>query len=349
MAATLLSSELIYYAPVVRSSDGANGGLMSINQITSGGLHNLFDPVTESERTVGSVKYYKIFMKAASVASPPNNVLLNPIVYLDLTTPGEDRVVIFPATHDNTQADITGSENYYGAGLLDADIATGGTVLVVNVESGGGADVAFRDSAWIRITNKSNPAGAGNTQIVQLESSSGAAYSTDQVTLTLKAGSTFTSDFLASNTKVSSVITKDDNITASSGLDILPVGEVTGSTTASGSYDENFLYGDSIGTVFDSWTITFSDASNFTCVGSLSGSVGGGSTGSAFEPDNGDFSRPFFSIQPTFWSGTWANGDTISIDTRPAAIPVWMKRIVPAGSAATAGNQSRIATEGSSN
>ena len=124
-----------------------------------------------------------------------------------------------------------------------------------------------------------------------------------------------------------------------------------GESSASGTYDEttNPPVLDAIGSIEQSWTITFTDATNFTCVGDIVGSIGSGSIGGGdFAPNNTDFSKPYFTLADVGWAGTWANGDTVSFTSHPASSPVWLKRTVPAGANSLSGNKVIPAISGES-
>ncbi len=106
-------------------------------------------------------------------------------------------------------------------------------------------------------------------------------------------------------------------------------------TSTSGTYDESsyppVLYND--GAEEDSWTITFTSASAFTCSGANAGSVGSGQITEDFSPTNPDTGQPYFTIDKDGWGGSWANGETVEFDTHPAAVPMWLKEVVPAATA----------------
>ncbi|MBF0310825.1 MAG: type II toxin-antitoxin system HicB family antitoxin [Magnetococcales bacterium] len=83
---------------------------------------------------------------------------------------------------------------------------------------------------------------------------------------------------------------------------------------------------DHIAGIEQTWTITFTSATDFTCAGDTVGSVGTGSRNSAFAPTNPDHARPYFTLPATGWGGTWASGNILSFKTHPATIPIWEKR-----------------------
>ena len=111
-------------------------------------------------------------------------------------------------------------------------------------------------------------------------------------------------------------------------------------TTASGTYDESTypveLNND--GAEEDSWTITFTSATAFTCSGLYAGSVGAGNIVTDFAPTNPNTGQPYFTLRSAGFGGTWTGGDTIQFQTHPSALPAWWKEVVPAATAAENNN-----------
>jgi hypothetical protein len=100
--------------------------------------------------------------------------------------------------------------------------------------------------------------------------------------------------------------------------------------SASGTFDEikPTLY--NLGTVEDTWTITFTSSTAFTCSGTVEGSVGTGSINAQFAPTNSNVGQPFFTIPTNAWGGTWAANDTAQFKSHPAAAALWVREVVPA-------------------
>ena len=73
--------------------------------------------------------------------------------------------------------------------------------------------------------------------------------------------------------------------------------------------------------------------SDFAVAGDTLGSVGSGNIASNFAPTNPDFGAPYFTLPSAIWGGAWASGETFTFQTHPAALPLWLKRVVPAGAA----------------
>lgn len=111
-------------------------------------------------------------------------------------------------------------------------------------------------------------------------------------------------------------------------------------TSASGTFDDTTypMPLSNQGAEQDDFTITFLTGSTFSCAGIKSGSVGSGSTGSAFAPNNPESGTPYFTIPSAVWGGTWIADDTVTFTTSPAAMPIWWKEDVPASTPAEPDN-----------
>ncbi len=111
-------------------------------------------------------------------------------------------------------------------------------------------------------------------------------------------------------------------------------------TSASGTYNESSYPPvlSSTGTVNDTWTLTFTSDTAFAVVGASEGAAGSGYTTSDFAPLNPATGTPYFTLQTGGWGGAWANGDTIVFSTRPSAVPVWIRQVVPPGTPAISHN-----------
>jgi len=102
-------------------------------------------------------------------------------------------------------------------------------------------------------------------------------------------------------------------------------------TSTSGVFGETKVSLFNYGTEYDTFTIEFSDATNFTVTGSRLGVLPSGSINSVYSPNNPKTSTPYFSIDINAWSGTWTAGDTVVFTTIPAQKAIWWKEVVPAG------------------
>jgi len=99
-------------------------------------------------------------------------------------------------------------------------------------------------------------------------------------------------------------------------------------------------------TVTDSWTLTFSDATNFSVTGTNTGSVGSGDINTDFQPANG--SSYYFMIDKDGWGGSWAAGETVTFTTTHAGKGYWAKEVTPAAIASYSNNTTGLAWRGES-
>lgn len=327
---SIVSAELVWRKSATISDAGSNGGVMSATASTSGVKNNIFPDVPQSERTAGSDKYRKMFIH---VANDDDLTLVAPKVFVETRTPGDDAVTLFAATQSDTQSGITGAEQKYGMGTLNGTVSALATTIVVDVEDWANLPI-FADAMVIRISDKTDINDAVNNE--EYATISGApSVNVNEITLTLAAG--LTNGYTAGVTKVSSVYEPGD---VSASADNVVV-------TGSGSFVSGIVL-DSIGSIEDSWTLTFDTATNYTVVGSATGSVGSGTVGGDFSPNNSDYTKPYFTIQSSGFSGTFTASDTITFDTHPASVPVWYYRKVPAGANSLSGNSVIVAIDGES-
>lgn len=327
---TILRAEMKFYKSTTVGDTSANGGRMSSNQIASGAAANVFPSVDNAERVAGSTKYRKV---SAKVANDADETLANARVFLDKQSTGEDVVTFFPGTQTDTQAAITGSEDQYGCGVLDTNVSVSATEVEVLCEPDN-TDI-FRDGEVIRISDKTDiDDEAGNEEFVTIVGTPDVV--DDLVTITFTPA--LENAYLASVTRVASVYEYGDVEVA--------VDNFVVDSAGSGDYDDAFLTGDAIGGIEQTWTLTFTNATTFDIEGDTVGSQGTGTTGAGASPNNPAFTKPYFVLDNDGFSGTWQAGDTIVFQTHPAAVPLWMKRIVPAAAAPTAASTAVLVMDG---
>jgi len=327
---TITASEIRWYKSANVSDLSSNGGGLSKNEIITGVRNNLFPDVTQGERNAGSTKYRKVFIK---VANASNLAGVNPKVMVENMSTGDDSITIFPATQSDQQSALAGTERQYGCGQLNADVASNATDFYVMTEN-----VALnylRNGDTIRISDKTTIADALNNEEYATISGS-PSYSGNIAHVTITAGLSY--GYAAAATRVASVLSPAD-IQGS-------VGTPT-PATALGTFDNGTypILHDSIGSIYQTVTLTFSSATAFSAVSSVLGSLGTGNITTNFAPNNADFSKPYFTLNKNAWGGTWANGETLTFLVTPAALPLWYKRVVPAGAAAISSDNTTIAID----
>jgi hypothetical protein len=318
------ADEILYYKSLVVSDAAGNGGRMSANEIVDGAARNVFNTVGESERTAGSTKYRKVFIKVANDDDLPGS---EPKVVLDRYTLGDDIVTFIPGTQTDVQSAIAGTQ--YGAGKLDANVVATATTLDILVEDG--TNHTFVNGASIRISDMADVQASGNEEFVTI--SGAPSVLGDVVSITFTPA--LANNYSASNTYVQRVYTPPADVEAT--IDNVVV------TSAAGTFDDDFLLPDAIGGIEDVITATFTSATAFTLVGAVAGALGVGSVGAGAAPVNADFGKPRFVIQSAGFGGTFVAGNTIVFQTHPAAVPIWLKRLVPAGAGPFTANECVLA------
>lgn len=328
----ILTTELkVFRSAQVSNTAAANGGRASYNEAVSGVNNNLFPDVSQAERTAGATHFRKAFFKNLNAA---NLTLFAARCFVENYTPGDDAAYFHAGAQDDLQSALTGSEDLYGAGKLDADVIAGATSITVLLENS--SVQFFKNGQMIRISDKANVDAAGNEEFVTIN---GAPSLLGSV-VTLSITPALANGYDADNTRVSNVYSFGD-LKGSPSL-------VVASTVGNGDYDNvtQPIVVPNVGGVYDDWTLTFTSSTAFTCTGTREGAQGSGSTLADFSPNNPATGTPFFTVKSAGFSGTWQAGDTLTFRTTPAHIPLWLKRIVPAGAGALAGDKVIVAIDG---
>jgi len=329
---SIQQSELkLYRAAQNSNTSSANGGIASYTEVVSGVNNNLLPDVSQAERVAGLTTFRKVFYKNGNSSDLS---LLNSRVFIENYTPGDDAVYIHAGNDSGLQSALTGNEDLYGCGKLDSNVIASATTLDILIEQS--AVHWLRDTDVIRISDRSTIDGSGNEEFVTVSGTP--TYNGSVCTIVFTPA--LANGYAATNTRVANCLVHG-TMGASSDT-------VVDTTAGNGTYDEvaQPIACTNQGTVYDTWTATFSSATAYTVVGTITGSLGAGSTNSDFSPLNPNTATPYFSIKSAGFAGTWANGDTLTFTTHPAHIPLWVKRVVPAGTPAYAGDKVVIAIDG---
>lgn len=318
--------------PDTTGADAANGGLMTPTQIVGGAKNGIMPDAPQSELTNGSIVFRKAFIhvsnpwsQATIEANGGDLQLVQPRVFVETRTTGEDSAALFLGDQLDVQAALTGTEPLFGGAKLNADASAGATSITVNVEDDedGVPLNIFRVGQLVRISDKADVEAAGSEEFVTLTAVS--AFTGNVQTLTWAAGDALTNAYLASATKVASaiepatIVSTFDNVTA---------------PTGAGTFGGN-IFVNNLGCVEDTWTVLFDSATTYTVSGLNTGALAGsGSTAADFSPGNADFgtSPPYFVIKGGQFTGTWAATDSFTFQTHPASIPLWYRRMIKPGS-----------------
>jgi hypothetical protein len=327
----ILGTELkMYRSALVSDTAASNGGVSSANEVVSSVNNNIFPDVPQSERTAGSTKFRKVFYKNTNSA---DLALLNPRIFLDYYTQGDDAVYFLAGTPANLQSALVGTEKLYGAGKLDANVSAGALTISVLIENP--AVQFFKDGDVIRISDRVDVTSAGQEEFAVIDGAP--SLSGSVVTITLSA--VLLNAYSAALTRVSNVYAP--------AATLAPSITNTGVATV-GNGDINFaaMSVGNLGTIYDQWTITFSSSTAYSVSGARTGAVGSGSTLSNMAPVNPASGTSYFLLPSSAFSGAWASGDTATFTTEPAEVPLFCKRVVPAGASAISGNRFVIAMDG---
>ena len=341
---TIVDSELKMYKSKVITDTTTNGGLMDNTAlVVSNVVNNVWPSVFKAERIAGGTKHRKTFLK---VVNDADETLFYPQVWLDRITQGDDWVTFFAGTQTDTQNNLVGTERKYGCAVLKTNVAASAGSIIVTVEDAAlatGNDAIFANGDTIRITNKDTPSSGTGTEEFHVINGAPSVVGNDiTITLTGTLANAYNTTDGIYGTRIMSVYAPSD-IEAS--FDSFVV------TSAAGTYDESTypVLLDNIGTINQTVTITFTDATTFTAASNVAGvTLTGGSIGTTYSPNNPEVTKPYFVLDKDGFGGTWIAGNTIVFNTVPAALPIWQKRVVPAGAASLTGNQVVIVFTGES-
>ncbi|NDY56641.1 hypothetical protein G3N56_07780 [Desulfovibrio sulfodismutans] len=322
----IVKSEIILRKSAVVGDTDANGGRMSKTAVVDKSRSGMFPHFTISERTSGKGRYRKFFYHVANSESLP---LLDAFLSVARPTPAGDRVTIFAATWDDTQADIPASPDHYGAASLTATTAAGASSLVVTLENS--AQVIFRQGEQIRIWDGEDVEDNQSGEIFTADT-----VSKDGASVTIGLSGTLSKEFAAGSPVCSLLACGDVEALAS----------VAAPETEYGEFDDTAVTLDSIGTIAQVVTLTFSSATAFAATSDVLGSLGTGNIAASCAPINPDYARPYLTVPTSAWSGSWEAGDTVTITTTPAAVPFWAELICPAGASGDTNDAVTVRIEG---
>jgi hypothetical protein len=320
----------MYRSALVSDVAATNGGVMSNTEIVSSVNNNIFPDVPQAERTTGSTKYRKVFFKNTNTA---DLVLLSPRLFIEKYTQGDDAVYFTPGTHSDLQSALSGTPKLYGAGKLDSNVAAGAQNITVLLEDA--STPFFKDGDTIRISNKAD---VNATGFEEFHTISGAPTVAGSIA-TIHLAAPLVNAYTAADTRVANVYVPGATVAPS-------ITDTNVATVGNGDLAFGSVVLGNLGTIYDTWTLTFTSSTAFTMAGARYGSAGTGNTLATLAPVNPDTGTALFTIPASAFTGAWAAGDTATFTTNPAAVGVFLKRVVPAGSAAISGNRFVVAIDG---
>jgi len=311
-----------------------NGGRMTFATIVSGVKNNLFGDVSLAERNAGSIRLRKAFIH---INSSQDIALINARLFLDALTPAADYVTFSLGTPTDTEDQIAGRD--FGIGTLYAPATAGDSQIQVLCEHNG--DYAtlqpFQAGDTLRVADRAVTGGSGNEEFVAILA---VTYGLDYATIEFEPALAF--DYGTANTLVSSVC---EIAEVAGGFENVIVTSAAG--TLNSSVDN--LIAHNRGAIAEQWTVSFTSSTEFTVAGLLTGTLPlSGSRAADYAPINPATGTAYFTLKSAAFTGTWAAGETVSFETMPAAIPIWYRRRVPAGSGSFANDFCSLAIVGES-
>jgi hypothetical protein len=319
------AAELKIYKSSVVNNLTTNGGRMGTTEVVSAVSNNVFPNVTQAERTAGVTRYRKVYSK---IYDDDSETLYNHKALISRQSPAGDYVQIKAGTNTDTQAQADDYTAWLGCGKVNAPIIADSTSIEVLFEINSG--VQDGDSGWL--------SDGTNEEYVEVSSVS---WISNTATIILAAGTEYAYSAYSESVPVWFASYADLSDTTS-GAD-----NIVATTAGDGTFDATYMTLLNKGCIEDSWTLTFSGVSAFTCVGTNSGLSRAGSKASTFEPVDalGDI---MFRVTASAWVGTWTTGDTLTFDTHHAAKAIWLKEVVPASTVSYSNNTPYLRIAGES-
>lgn len=326
----LADSDIKVYRSANMTDTSSGGGRMSNSEIVSGAQQAIFPHATQAQRIAGLTQFRKVFWKNTNADDIAAQFIK---FFVKLFTGGQDAVVVAPATHTDTQGTMS-VPRWYGCGALDQDTGTNAMSVDVATED---ADLdVFHDEDTVIIFSLDT---AGNIEQFEFATIYGDPPYVGDVA-TLEFDTPLVNEYDSSNAFVASYFEPDD---------LTPVISDPIVTSSAGTFDgadtEFPIVGHNRGTVFQNITLSFTSSSAFNASGDTIGSLGSGTIGSDFAPNNPGTGVPYFTINHLAFGGTFQSGDTITFSTTPAAMPAWYKRFIPPGAAAFPNDRARMRME----
>ena len=331
----VLASEIVMYRSASWSATPAQNGGRIVPSVISGVSGAIFPDVYESERVSGSTMHRKVFYKINNAINAP---LVTPRVHLHGVAAGDHAVRIALSTQagDTETTFLAASPEWYGCAMVNLSVPAAARTIRVAKESN---TPIFRVGDRILITAKAapdSPTGVEETAYIESITSDGSS-------LALGVASGLLNSYVGGSALVCSQIIVPSDVKASiSGSPIV-------ASVAGGTVNETGLAVHGVGTVDATFTLTFynSTAFNITNDAGITQETTVGAISGVTAPV-GPFGSALFIMQPSFWAGTWASGDTVKITTKAAAMPLWLARDIPVASTSKTSTSFSIVVDGES-
>lgn len=312
-----------YYPATVSTVASTNGGRRSTTEIVAEQKNNLFPDVSSVDRSQGIEQFRKLFI---GLRDDDNLTLIETAASIEHGTPGDSYTLVYEGTHTDVQQDLqtaitAGTIRPYGYGKLTIGANAGATSITVTAEHaayGSMSQKPFQVGDMIRLDARTTVNDSGFFEFATIAS---ITYNGAQVSIGLSGGLDYS---YAANAAVVSVIAKGNLNT--SVADVQPTG----------LFYDHMTYPivvPQIGSIYQTWTLTVTNASTkaFSISGDTLGVIAQGDMDEDCWPASptGGY---YFKLDKDGWGTTFALNDTLVFTTIPADVPLWARRIVPAGS-----------------
>ena len=311
--AAITNSEIILRPAVAMNQTDSAGGIMNdAIGLTDAVIGGVIADIDDAERVAGSTRRYKGFFHIANIENRP---------YKDAKVFVGDVIDNIPeSVLKGTQTDTwatakTGQK--YGVGNLKTAVTAGASTVIVTTQ--GRSLNQFVNGCLIVVNSQLNPLdGTGKKDFLRV---SNVAWNGDEATLTLATPLQY--DFPTSRT-VNSQTVKTRVASVAEYGDVKALGVVSDKVSA-GTTNDSALIVSHVGAIQHTLTFSFTSANTFLVTSSLGISLPAGQRNSTYAPQNPNTLQPYLSVPSTFWTGTWASGDSVKITTSPCAIPFFLE------------------------
>lgn len=320
----ITANHVQFFKAEVNDDTPENGGLISTTLIADGVKNNIFPDASKYERENGSTKYRKVFL---GIRNPDNTPAIDVKLFVLRPTQAEDAVLMVETDYNNTQGRIDSLTRRWGSGSLVTDAVVGSTSVTVLPEQSLYEVYQVGDTVAITTRNESNPTAIIDYYIINAVLVDGA-----NRVITLNRG---LDNAMPAGAVVSSCVFSN---TLSAGFYPYNV---------QGVFDATKVVLNNAGTVDEDWGIMFTSPTTFNLARNASGAtvIAGGNISTDFSYINPTNNQPYFTLPASLFNSTYAAGDYFNFGTSSASLPIFLERIIPAGTDYAAGNSVLLAVE----
>lgn len=313
-----------FFKARVNDDTPENGGLISTDLIADGVKNNIFPDASKNERLNGSTKYRKVFL---GIRNPDNTAAIDVKLFMLRPTQAQDAVLMVETDGNNDQDRIDALDRRWGAGTLVAEALVGATILTVTPEQSIYDVYQVGDTIAVTTRNESNPTALVDYYLINAVAVSGA-----NKVITLNRG---LENAMPAGAVVSSCIFASTLAASFMQYD------------AQGTFDTTKVVLNNAGAVDEDWGILFTSPTEFTLGRGSSGEtpIATGNISADFSYINQETNQPYFTLPTTFFNSTYVTGNYFTFGTIGANLPVFLERIIPAGTDYAAGNSVLLAVE----